>query len=158
MVTPKILTAKFGDPAANVMEFERRWMKVWDVPTGLELLNGAIPKKVYCHIYFAPILEEWWWDLAQNNLLSEIKTWDGCWNVRRMRGLKSLSIHSWGCAIDINAAHNPLGLTKKQCFSKGLKPFTDKFIEVSRKYVDCGADWTTRPDGMHFQIKQIDIV
>ena len=91
--------------------------------------------------------------MAKHNVLSEIKTYDGCWNVRKKRGLQSLSIHAFGMAIDLNASHNPLGLTQAQCKEKGLIPFTEKFLSVARNYVDCGADWKTRPDGMHFQIK-----
>ena len=31
----------------------------------------------------------------------------------------------------------------------------EEFIKVSRSYMDCGADWRTTPDGMHFQISNI---
>lgn len=32
---------------------------------------------------------------------------DWCWNRRRVRGGRSWSMHSWGTAVDINAATNP---------------------------------------------------
>ena len=78
--------------------------------------------------------------------MNELKTWDGCFNVRRKRGLKSLSLHSWGIAIDVNAAWNGLG--KEPTLSK-------EFVQC---FIDAGFDWGgtwTRKDGMHFQLKTI---
>jgi hypothetical protein len=56
-------------------------------------------------------------------------------------------------AIDFNASHNPFKHTRQQAIDKGLKPFSEKFIQASRQYVDCGADWKSPVDLMHFQIK-----
>jgi hypothetical protein len=82
--------------------------------------------------------------LIARNLIIGLKTFDGCWNVRPMSGSsKSLSVHSWGLALDFNAAQNPYG---------GKITFSDEMIIA---WADCGwesgAIWNT-PDGMHFQL------
>ena len=153
MVTSSQLTKLFGNPSVNTKAWEADNMNSWKLPALINLAIPELPHRIYCHVKFRPVLEAWLGALIQANVADEINTYDGCWNVRKMRGLQALSIHSWGMAIDLNAAHNPLGLTSAQCNAKGLTPFSEKFIEVSRQYVDCGADWKKRPDGMHFQIK-----
>lgn len=127
-------------------------MVVWRVPALISLAIPELPTRIYTHKLFAPVLDRWFTSLVENGLSTEINTFDGCWNVRNKRGMKSLSIHAWGMAVDLNASHNPLGLTPTQCKARGLTPFSQQFINVSRQFVDCGADWKGRPDGMHFQV------
>jgi hypothetical protein len=142
MVTSSQCLKKWGDPA--VVENELKYMTVWDVPTHLEL--GVIPKKLYCNKAIINPLIVAFTNIIERDLIKELKTWDGCFNVRRKRGLKSLSLHSWGIAMDINAAWNGLG--KEPTMSKELvKCFTDAGF-------DWGGEWS-RKDGMHFQLKNI---
>ncbi len=155
MVTSAQLLKQYGDPQVNTLAWERKNMTLYDVPISIEKFNPAIPNRIYCNRDFAPVLNAWLNALADTGLIHEIKTWDGCFNIRRKRGLYSLSLHAFGMAVDINASHNPLGLTSVQAIAKGLIPFSEKFIELSRKYMDCGADWKIRPDLMHFQIKTL---
>lgn len=153
MVDSTRLAKVYGNPTVEPLAWERKNMVVWKLPPLIDLAIPELPSKIYMHKKFVPVVENWFNALIEAGVSHEINTFDGCWNVRTKRGLRSLSIHAWGMAVDLNASHNPLGLTREQCLKRGLIPFTDKFISVSRKYVDCGADWTTRPDLMHFQIK-----
>lgn len=81
--------------------------------------------------------------LIQRGLIGELTHFDGCWNVRPMSGGRALSVHSWGLALDFNAAQNPYG---------GRVSFSDEMIIA---WASCGwesgAVWHTK-DGMHFQI------
>lgn len=156
MVSSLALIKKYGNPTENTLKWERENMTVYDVPDVFERMNGFVPKKIYCHRKFVLPLTLWFQDMATTGVIKEIISWDGCFNIRLKRGARSLSIHSFGMAVDFNAAHNPLGLTAQQAMARGLKPFSESFNNVARKYVDCGIDWKTRPDGMHFQIKTID--
>lgn len=148
---------KFGHPG------KRKFINsliVWDVPAHLEV--DFIPKKIYCHPLLIPVLTNAFNNLIIRGFVDELKTWDGCWNFRPIRGyekiysqwmdineekaIKYLSIHSWACAIDLNAATNQLG--KKPTLSKGfVKCFTDAGFEW-------GGSWS-RPDGMHFQLASL---
>jgi hypothetical protein len=142
MVTSTQCLKKWGDPAITTNEL--KYMTLWDVPSHLEI--GVIPKRLYCNKLMIGPLMQAFSNIIDRGLIDELKTWDGCFNVRKKRGLKSMSLHSWGIAIDINAAWNGLG--KEPTMSNRLvKCFTD-----------CGFEWGgtwTRKDGMHFQLRSI---
>jgi hypothetical protein len=149
MVSHIDCSKKYGPPAAD-----NKWMTLWDVPSHLEI--GVIPKRIYCNRDLIAPLGAAFQALIQSGHVAELLTWDGCFNIRNVRGKKSPSLHSWGIAIDMNAANNPLGLTREQIVSRGLKPFSEGFIDCFRRNgFDCGADWKTRPDFMHFQLARI---
>jgi hypothetical protein len=119
-------------------------MVMWDVPAELEI--GIIPKKLYCNKDMVKPLGQAFKNLIQRNHVTELKTWDGCFNIRKKRGLASMSLHSWGIAIDVNAFENQLNQIPK--LSAGfVKCFTDAGF-------DWGGEWQ-RLDGMHFQLKNI---
>lgn len=156
MIDSKTLTSKYGNPSIDTINWERKNMIIWKLSPLIHLAIPCLPSKIYIHWKFRPVVENWLGDLIKEGVSEEIITYDGCWNVRKKRGLQSLSIHAYGMAIDLNASHNPLGLTREECMAKGLKPFSKEFIDVSRKHLDCGGDWIKRPDLMHFQIKKED--
>lgn len=140
MLTAKDCLARFGDPVAN----EKKHMFMWDVPAHLEI--GTIPKKVYCNKVMESPLTQAFKNLIETGHVKELKTWDGCFNIRNVRGRTSPSLHSWGVAIDVNAAWNGLG--KRPTLSDGfIKCFTDAGF-------DWGGIWK-RPDGMHFQLARL---
>lgn len=146
------LLKRYGNPMENRVEFERQWMTSWAVPMWIDTHIPALPNKIYINKDLIGPLET-----VLNRLISfqaylEIKTFDGLYNVRYIRGSRTkLSIHSWGLAIDLNATNNPLGLTRQAAMAKGLQPFTKLFDEI---WADAG--WTcgvnfSRSDGMHFE-------
>jgi hypothetical protein len=138
MVTSQQALKKYGNP-----ELEHN-MAVWDVPGYLEI--GVIPKKIYCNRDIVAPLAAAFHNLISTGHVSELKTWDGCFNIRKKRGLGSMSLHSWGIAIDVNAAWNVLGANPT--LSAGfVKCFTDAGFEW-------GGTWQ-RKDGMHFQLNTI---
>lgn len=149
---------KFGDPSNKQFVDS---LIVWDVPSHLEY--GFIPKKIYCHQLLINPLEQAFENLYHRGYITELKTWDGCWNFRPIRGyekkyeaamasnnielaMKYLSTHSWACAVDMNAAENGLG-KKPKLSAKFVKCFTDVGFEW-------GGNWP-RPDGMHFQLARL---
>jgi hypothetical protein len=113
------------------------------VPTELEI--GVLPNRIYCNKDFVKPLTAAFQNIINRGLLDEIKTWDGCFNIRKKVGALSQSLHSWGIAIDINAAWNGYG--KKPTISK----------ELVACFTDAGMDWGggwAKPDGMHFQLRE----
>jgi hypothetical protein len=142
MVTSKQCFDKWGDPFTT--HDEGLYMVMWDVPTELEI--GVIPKRIYCNRAMIQPLTKAFKNLIDRGHVNELKTWDGCFNIRKKRGLASMSLHSWGVAIDVNAAWNGLG--KTPTLSAGfVKCFTDAGF-------DWGGTWT-RKDAMHFQLAKI---
>jgi hypothetical protein len=140
MVTSKQALAKYGDPNLQ------RAMVLWDVPGYMEI--GVIPKRIYCNRDMIEPLSKAFHNLIQTGHVKELKTWDGCFNIRKKRGLASMSLHSWGIAIDVNAFENGLNQTPK------LSP---GFVKC---FTDAGFDWGglwKRKDGMHFQLKSIGL-
>lgn len=130
---------KYGSPETE------RAMVLWDVPTELEI--GVIPKRIYCNKDMVLPLSKAFRNLIDTGFVSQLKTWDGCFNIRGKRGNpQSMSLHSWGVAIDVNAAWNRFG--KKPTLSDGfVKCFTDAGF-------DWGGTWSVQ-DGMHFQLKKV---
>ena len=66
------------------------------------------------------------------------------YNVRRVRGGTAMSIHSYGAAIDINPAQNPLGNTL-------ITDLPSNTAQIAAKYgLGWGGSWSGRKDAMHF--------
>lgn len=137
MITSKQCLDKFGEPSAS-----NKCMTLFDVPTELEI--GLIPKRIYCNRYLVEPLKQAFKNLIDTGNVEELKTWDGCFNIRKKRGLNSMSLHSWGLAVDLNAFENGLNQTPKLS-----KEFVKCFLDAGFEW---GGTWT-RKDGMHFQLK-----
>lgn len=138
MVTSAQALKKYGDPT------KESGMTLWDVPKELEI--GVLPKRLYCNKDMILPLTKAFKNLISTGCVKELKTWDGCFNIRKKRGLGSMSLHSWGIAIDVNAAWNQLNMTPTLS-----KEFVNCFVTAG---FDWGGTWT-RKDGMHFQLKSI---
>lgn len=139
MVSSKQCLAKFGEPSAS-----NKCMTLWDVPTELEI--GIIPKRIFCNRLMVEPLKKAFKNLIDTGAVKELKTWDGCFNIRKKRGLSTMSLHSWGLAIDVNAFENGLYQTPK------ISP------TFAKCFTDAGFDWGgtwLRQDGMHFQLSAI---
>lgn len=131
---------KYGEPNAK-----SKFLIMYKVPIKLQIPN--LPNTIYCNVDFVEPYEKALKNLIDSGCYSEIKTFDGCFNIRKARGTSVWSLHSWAVAIDLNAFEN-------QMFTKG---------KLSKKFVDCwkkagfdwGGDWTKRTDPMHFQLSKI---
>lgn len=135
MVTSKDCLKKYGPPEREAA------MVLWDVPDELEL--GVIPKRIYCNRDMVKPLEKAFNNIISGGFLNELRTWDGCFNIRTKRGGSTQSLHSWGIAVDINASWNKFG--KKPTMHTG----------IVKAFESAGFDWGghwDRPDGMHFQL------
>jgi hypothetical protein len=140
MTAQEQLVLKYGNPSDPL--FEQKWMTAWNIKADFKWF----PKKtIYIHKDFKDLLLPAFQKLEQLNLHTEIKSFDGCFNIRLVRGSKRVySIHSWGCAIDLNALDNPLASEGK---------WSKAFIEVMvNATIYCGQNWIGRKDPMHFAI------
>ncbi len=137
-VTAKQAEERYGDPK------KESYMVVFDVPPRLEI--GAIPNRIYCNLYMIKPLTAAFENLIKRGRVAELRTWDGCFNIRQKRNGESMSLHSWGLAIDVNASWNQLGHVPTLTPSF-VACFTDAGFEW-------GGDWSS-PDGMHFQLAEL---
>lgn len=132
---------KYGNPSAK-----SKYLIMYQMPLSLQLPH--LPKTIFCNVDFVEPYEKAIKNLIDAGCENEIKTFDGCFNIRKARGTSVWSLHSWGVAIDLNAFEN-------QMFTKG---------KFSRKFVDCwikagfdwGGYWDKRKDPMHFQLTSIN--
>lgn len=140
--------AKYGDPSSS--DFQARHMRMWILPAHLQY--HWLPKRIFCNLDLIAPLEQAFTNLVNRDLIGEMKTFDGCFNVRKIRGYenssdpKYYSLHSWGIAVDINGKDNPLGKEPK---------LSGDFVKC---FLDAGFDWGgafKRKDGMHFQLSKI---
>jgi hypothetical protein len=139
MITSQQANLHYGDP------YTEKHMVLFDVPANMEI--GAIPKRVYCNKDLVKPLTDALNHLIARGFVHELKTWDGCFQIRKIRGSAStLSLHSWGLAIDVNAAWNGLG-KEPQLSSEFVKCFTDAGFVWGGQF--------KRKDGMHFELRDI---
>ena len=142
------LTALFGqprDPAPylKVLDFREFRSKFDHV---LDYLGNPWSLRIYGHELLEAPLRRAMRLLVERGLNREWHTYDGCFNIRRMKGGSKWSVHSWGLAIDLNARDNPYGAEPV------LSPeFVSCFTEAGFTW---GGTWRT-PDGMHFQIPKL---
>jgi hypothetical protein len=146
--------SRYGNPTTPAF---KRQLVLWDVPADLEI--GVIPRRIYCHRDLVKPLSAAFKALIDTGAVKELKTWDGCYNPRAIRGYERqwkrfeklnqaagaryLSTHAWGLAIDVNAFENGLG--RKPKLSKTfIKCFTDNGFTLGGTF--------KRLDGMHFEL------
>lgn len=137
MMTSDLALRMFGVPETE------KYMVVWDVPPELEI--GALPKKIYCNRAMVEPQAKAFKNLITSGYVKELRTWDGCFNIRQKKGNHSPSLHCWGLAIDLNAAWNGFG--RPTTLSAG---FVYCFKTAGFEW---GGDWNTK-DGMHFQLSE----
>lgn len=81
----------------------------------------------------------------------ELDICGGAYNFRLMRNGRSLSIHSWGAAIDLSHLIN--SYKRKYDEKAGMMP--QRAVKIFKNQgATWGGRWST-PDGMHFQFADI---
>ncbi len=139
MITERQCLDKFGVPELESSMTLLRFPK--------NLIFHPIPSRIYCNKLLKPKLIRAIRNAIERNLTREIKSWDGCFNIRKSKGNKNkYSLHSWGVAIDINAETNGYG-EEPQMSAELVKCFTDAGFEW-------GGNWAIS-DGMHMQLASL---
>lgn len=138
--------ARYGEIKDGIWSAEADWCALYTPPEEMTWRNGFTGGpvlRIYCNKDMAPALQRALEAVVRKGLAQEIKTFDGCFKIRSIRGRPdALSTHSYALAIDVNASENPLG-AQARLSSEVIKCFTDEgFI--------WGGDFK-RTDPMHFQ-------
>ncbi|MGL5914993.1 MAG: M15 family metallopeptidase [Culicoidibacterales bacterium] len=135
---------------ANLVIVPTPWAAVaaWDLT--LKIRGVRTHRK--CAESLARVFNKIW--IASGKSQTQIEKWGmhllgGGYNFRLIRGGSSLSMHSWGCAVDFDPARN------------GLHDDTPHFAhcpEVLKAFASEGWTWGgnwTRADGMHWQAASV---
>lgn len=126
---------------------ESKWMVTYSLPTDVSavLINtatGQPTKRIYCNKDIVAPLDAAFKNVRERGLLEQLKTFDGCFQLRMVRGYTDkLSTHGYGCALDINASTNKLG------------ELGDMSVELGKCFMDAGFTWGrtfSRKDSQHF--------
>lgn len=148
------ILAKYGSPGKPYREkYCEIWNIVEDFPWTEEIKVGTtqVPwKKVYINSDFKDKLFKAFKNLEAKGLQLEIKTYDGCYVERTVRGRNKPSLHSWAMAIDFNADTERLNQKKNNQFYSN---FTPQFIKCfTDAGIYWGGHWKSRFDPMHFAL------
>ena len=143
----------FGDPTGSPFpETYLRTMNFSEFAPHFDHVTNCMGEpwnyKIYGNYILEDPLRRAFGLLVERGLARELQTFDGCFNIRRMKGGSGYSVHSWGLAVDFNAADNPYG---------GQISFSDEFIRCfADAGFESGALWRTK-DAMHFQTPWTEI-
>lgn len=149
MLTREAAAVRYGaiDFASQHWPDADKWIRLLSVPPGVfplwMVMNTQVPvTHIACNLDIHRPLQMAFDMIVTKGLTHELHTFDGAFNIRMVRGSTALtSTHSYGLAIDINAAENPLG----------APPTMSQDLVACFTYV--GFDWGGRfhrMDGMHF--------
>jgi len=125
-------------------------------PMFLNWKTSEYVKKIQCHKLIADKLKAVFQDILSHYGIDEIKRlqlddFGGCFNYRKMRNSESLSIHSWGLAIDLDPDRNLLHETSKT--ARFARPEYKMMIDIFYKHGFESLGREKNYDWMHFQIK-----
>ena len=92
--------------------------------------------------------------IVSRGLSGELKTFDGCFNIRPMKSGRQTSMHAWGLAVDFNQATNPF--INSEAIARGATLITDFSSEFIACFLESGFEWgglwKSFKDAMHFQL------
>lgn len=124
------------------------WKIKEDFPWTANVINTVTGKpleRIFINREFKAKLHAALINLERAELHKEIKTFDGCYNQRSVRGMSSTSLHAWAMAVDFNAATEKLAQQETN--------WSGQFIAIMKAAgLSWGGDWTNRKDSMHFAL------
>jgi hypothetical protein len=152
MITTEKLIKKYGQPSETGVAY------LTTITPPFQLLYDGKPvKTMRCHklvaekfmAIFTEILQVY--GIEKINELG-INKYGGCFNFRKMRGGSDYSRHSWGVAIDLDAARNQLNETSKT--ARFARPEYKEMIDIFYKHGFVSLGREKNYDWMHFEIKE----
>lgn len=123
-----------------------------DIPQLKKIAKPVSSGRIEVHRLVAAQLQRAFALLEELDLLRHVLTYDGCFVPRHIGWdpKQPLSTHSWGAAIDLNAAWNGLGAEPAALGAHGtVRPFIGVMEACGFGW---GGWWTKPRDGMHFEI------
>ena len=140
---------KYGLPGRDYLN---KYCEMWDIskdfPWTLNITIGQTQnewKRIYINKDFKVKLHSAFTNIQKCDLQGEIKTFDGCYVERNVRGRNAKSLHSWALAIDLNAKTEYLGRISTD--------WSPRFVAIMKAAgIYWGGDWKGRKDNQHFAL------
>lgn len=108
--------------------------------------DGKLVKTIRCNVKVAESLSRILEAIANSHSAYVLGEYGGCFNFRKMRGGNSLSVHSWGAAIDLDPDSNG---NNQAWPTSSTMPLEVMEIFAREGWIPAGAFWGR--DAMHFQ-------
>lgn len=120
--------------------------------------TSSVIKKITCHEKVHDPLKKIFTKVLSEYGLEKIKAlrldeFGGCLNVRKMRGGSSWSIHSWGCAVDIDPDKNQLKWGRDKATL--ARPEYEIFWQIVESEGGVSLGRLKNYDWMHFQFARL---
>jgi hypothetical protein len=139
MATQDLIIQKYGEPS---QEYMSKYCSMWEVQKEFPWFPA---KRMFVNNDFKNKLRIAFHNIEEASLQSEIKTFDGCYVERKVRGSNKISLHSWAMAIDLNAHIEQLG--------QATTHFSQAFIAIMiAAGLFWGGNYKGRKDPMHFSL------
>lgn len=133
------LLQKYGEPGAD---YQAKFCEMWNVKSDFPWFPA---NRMLVNKDFKVLLYTAFTNLEKAGCHTEIKTFDGCYNDRSVRGRNSTSLHAWAAAIDLNAETEKLAQQNTH--------WSGQFIAIMKAAgLFWGGDWKSRLDSMHFAL------
>jgi hypothetical protein len=150
------MDAFYGDPRGPGGKESKQWVteylvsvvppwKMVYAENGKRISRFQLNKKAASSL--TRVLEAIWEHCDKNQATIErygLDQFGGTFNFRKIRGSSHISNHAYGCAIDLDPAHNPLGA------KHGRMP-PDVVLLFKQEGWRWGGDYHGRKDWMHFE-------
>lgn len=133
------IIAKYGQPGPA---YQGKYCMIWEVQKDFPWFPA---KKIFINKDFKDKLYTAFKALEARGIQDEIKTFDGCYNERTVRGSTKLSLHDWAMALDMNAKTEKLG----QTFTHWSPAFAQTMKDAG---IFWGFDYKGRKDPMHWSL------
>jgi hypothetical protein len=152
MITTEQLIKKYGYPTETGVAY------LTTITPPFQLLYDGKPvETMRCHKLVADKFMEIFTEILQVYGIEKINElginkYGGCFNFRKMRGGSDYSRHSWGVAIDLDAARNQLKETSKT--ARFARPEYKEMIDIFYKHGFVSLGREKNYDWMHFEIKE----
>jgi hypothetical protein len=139
-----LVKQRFGEFAVHPIDGTQLELDPAWVSSNIVVVTLPVLGRTQCNRQIVPMVEGALQELADAGLtgLVDPAQFGGCYNPRLIGPGLGLSRHTWGIALDVNVAANPLGAPGRQ---------DPRLVEIMRRWgLAWGGDWL-RPDPMHFE-------
>lgn len=135
----------FGDPLSSGWSSANlAFCELAPTLKAFPIKKGTTVRGFYCHNLLVSVFQKVFEEIMLAGLTDEIKSFDGCFNIRKIRGSSTtMSLHSWAIAIDINYKGNELGNASPEMNKDVVKIFEKNGFYWGGNF--------RRKDGMHFE-------